>query len=88
MNKNVEILFYNKLNNGSLLSNDMAIKLKTKEGDEIMVFTISEMEVFWNPFEVNSENAVFSRDSFFCFLFTSIFPNSNPSIIFALLLYF
>ena len=27
-----EILFYNKLNNGSLLSNDMAIKLKTKEG--------------------------------------------------------
>lgn len=38
MNKNVEILFYNKLNNGSLLSNDMAIKLKTKEGDEIILY--------------------------------------------------
>lgn len=46
MNKNVEILFYNKLNNGSLLSNDMAIKLKTKEGDEIILYRTDDKKSF------------------------------------------
>lgn len=38
MNKNVEILFYNKIGNGNLKSNDFAVKLKTKENDEIILY--------------------------------------------------
>lgn len=51
MNKNVEILFYNKLNNGSLLSNDMAIKLKTKEGDEIILYRTDDKKSFEEYYE-------------------------------------
>lgn len=51
MNKNVEILFYNKLNNGSLLSNDMAIKLKTKEGDEIILYRSDDKKSFDEYYE-------------------------------------
>ena len=51
MNKNVEILFYNKLNNGSLLSNDMAIKLKTKEGDEIILYRTDDKKSFNEYYE-------------------------------------
>lgn len=51
MNKNVEILFYNKLNNGSLLSNDMAIKLKTKEGDEIILYRTDDKKSFDEYYE-------------------------------------
>ena len=51
MNKNVEILFYNKLNNDSLLSNDMAIKLKTKEGDEIILYRTDDKKSFDEYYE-------------------------------------
>lgn len=51
MNKNVKILFYNKLNNGSLLSNDMAIKLKTKEGDEIILYRTDDKKSFDEYYE-------------------------------------
>ena len=51
MNKNVEILFYNKLNNDSLLSNDMAIKLKTKEGDEIILYRTDDKKSFNEYYE-------------------------------------
>lgn len=51
MNKDVEILFYNKLNNGSLLSNDMAIKLKTKEGDEIILYRTDDKKSFDEYYE-------------------------------------
>ena len=51
MNKNIEILFYNKLNNGSLLSNDMAIKLKTKEGDEIILYRTDDKKSFDEYYE-------------------------------------
>ena len=51
MNRNVEILFYNKLNNGSLLSNDMAIKLKTKEGDEIILYRTDDKKSFDEYYE-------------------------------------
>ena len=51
MNKDVEILFYNKLNNGSLLSNDMAIKLKTKEGDEIILYRTDDKKSFNEYYE-------------------------------------
>ena len=46
MNKNIEILFYNKLGNGSLHSQDFAIKLKTKEGDEIILYRTNENKSF------------------------------------------
>ena len=51
MNKNVEILFYNKLNNDSSLSNDMAIKLKTKEGDEIILYRTDDKKSFDEYYE-------------------------------------
>ena len=51
MNRNVEILFYNKLNNDSLLSNDMAIKLKTKEGDEIILYRTDDKKSFDEYYE-------------------------------------
>lgn len=46
MNKNVEVLFYNKIGNGNLKSNDMAIKLKTKEGDEIILYRTNDKKSF------------------------------------------
>ena len=46
MNKNVEILFYNKIGNGDLRSNDMAIKLKTKEDDEIILYRTNDKKSF------------------------------------------
>jgi len=46
MNKNVEVLFYNKIGNGNLRSNDMAIKLKTKEGDEIILYRTNDKKSF------------------------------------------
>ncbi len=46
MNKNVEILFYNKISNENLFSNDMAIKLKTKEGDEIILYRTDDKKSF------------------------------------------
>lgn len=38
MNKNIEILFYNPISINNLHSNDFAIKLKTKEEDEIILY--------------------------------------------------
>lgn len=46
MNKNIEVLFYNKIGNESLLSNDFAIKLKTKEGDEIILYRTDDKKTF------------------------------------------
>ena len=46
MDKNVEILFYNKISSENLYSNDMAIKLKTKEGDEIILYRTDDKKSF------------------------------------------
>lgn len=46
MNKNIEILFYNKISDNNLLSNDFAIKLKTKENDEIILYRTDELKSF------------------------------------------
>ncbi len=46
VNKNVEILFYNKISDNDLFSNDMAIKLKTQEGDEIILYRTDEEKSF------------------------------------------
>ena len=46
MNENIEILFYNNISDNNLLSNDMAIKLKTKEGDEIILYRTDDKKSF------------------------------------------
>lgn len=46
MNKNIEVLFYNEIGNGNLMSNDLAIKLKTKEGDEIILYRTNDKKSF------------------------------------------
>lgn len=46
MNKNIEILFYNKISNNELKSNDFAIKLRTKENDEIILYRTDELKSF------------------------------------------
>lgn len=46
MNKNIEILFYNKIASNNLRSNDFAIKLKTKEGDEIILYRTDDKKSF------------------------------------------
>lgn len=46
MNKNVEILFFNRENENSAHSDDFAIKLKTKEGDEIILYRTNENKNF------------------------------------------
>ena len=45
MNKNVEVLFYNKIANKAE-DNDFAVKLKTKEGDEIILYRTDEEKSF------------------------------------------
>lgn len=51
MNQNVEVLFYNPIGNGNLLSNDFAVKLKTKEGDEIILYRTNDKKSFDEYFE-------------------------------------
>ena len=46
MNKNIEILFYNKVSDNDLKSNDFAIKLKTKEGDDIILYRTNDNKSF------------------------------------------
>lgn len=45
INKNVEVLFYNKTSNKSE-DNDFAVKLKTKEGDEIILYRTDDNKSF------------------------------------------
>lgn len=46
MNKNIEILFYNKQEGETLSSNDFAVKLKTQEGDEIILYRTNDKKTF------------------------------------------
>ena len=46
MNKNIEILFYNRISDNDYRSNDFAIKLKTKEDDEIILYRTDEIKGF------------------------------------------
>lgn len=46
MNKNIEILFYNKKSETNQLSDNFAIKLKTKEGDEIILYRTDDNKSF------------------------------------------
>ena len=51
MNQNVEVLFYNKIDSTNMKSNDMAIKLKTKEGDEIILYRTNDVKSFDEYYE-------------------------------------
>lgn len=51
MRENVEILFYNEIGEGNLSSNDMAIKLNTKEGDEIILYRTNDKKTFNEYYE-------------------------------------
>ena len=46
MDKNIEVLFYNYDKKPYLSSNDFAVKLKTKEGDEIILYRTDENKNF------------------------------------------
>ena len=46
MNKNIEILFFNRNDDNSANSDDFAIKLKTQEGDEIILYRTNENKNF------------------------------------------
>lgn len=55
LNKNIEVLFYNKISETQLGSNDFAIKLKTKEGDEIILYrtdTQKSFEEYYKDIEI------------------------------------
>ncbi len=55
LNKNIEILFYNKIDENNLHSNDFAIKLKTKEKDEIILYRTDDKKTF-NEYYKDIEN--------------------------------
>lgn len=50
MNKNVEILFYNNTSD-DVVDNDFAVSLKTKEGDEIILYRTDENKSFNEYYE-------------------------------------
>lgn len=66
MNKNVEILFYNNISKSNLNSNDFAIKLKTKEGDEIILYRTDEQKSLDEYYEdvLNKTNSYKGRKEF------------------------
>lgn len=46
LNNNVEVLFFNEISNNAV-NNDFAVKLKTKEGDEIILYRTDENKSFY-----------------------------------------
>ena len=46
INKNIEVLFFNRNDDNSAKSDDFAIKLKTQEGDEIILYRTNENKNF------------------------------------------
>ena len=46
MNKNIEVMFFNRNDDNSAKSDDFAIKLKTQEGDEIILYRTNENKNF------------------------------------------
>ena len=46
INKNIEVLFFNRNDDNSAKSDDFAVKLKTQEGDEIILYRTNENKNF------------------------------------------
>lgn len=65
VNKNVEILFYNRESDTSSFSNDFAVKLKTKEGDEIILYRTNDnksFEEYYKDLQSKTETYTGSRE--------------------------
>lgn len=59
VDKNVEVLFYNKISENNLNGKTFAVKLKTKEGDEIILYRTDEeksFEEYYNDILEKSSN--------------------------------
>ncbi len=59
VNENVEVLFYDTISKNNLKSNYFAVKLKTKEGDEIILYRTDEeksFEEYYNDIIEESSN--------------------------------
>lgn len=66
MNKNVEILFYNRMQDTPWLSNDFAIKLKTKEGDEIILYRTDDKKSFDEYYQdIKNKSNTYKEDTTF-----------------------
>ena len=64
MNKNIEVLFYKKNSETDLRSNDCAVKLKTKEGDEIILYRTDSkksLEEYYTDIETKTKNYTGNR---------------------------
>ena len=65
MNNNIEVLFYNKDNNTNK-SNDFAIKLKTKEDDEIILYRTDDKKTFDKYYEdINKKSTNYDGSKIF-----------------------
>lgn len=65
VNKNVEVLFYDKISEHNLKSENFAVKLKTKEGDEIILYRTDEeksFEEYYNDILEKSNNYTGRRE--------------------------
>ncbi len=66
MNKNVEILFYNRMQDTPWLSNDFAIKLNTKEGDEIILYRTDDKKSFDEYYQdIKNKSNTYKEDTNF-----------------------
>ena len=63
---NVEILFYNRMQDTPWLSNDFAIKLKTKEGDEIILYRTDDKKSFDEYYQdIKNKSNTYKEDTNF-----------------------
>lgn len=65
VNKNIEILFYNQISKNNLKSENFAVKLKTKECDEIILYRTDEeksFEEYYNDIIEKSANYTGRRE--------------------------
>ena len=66
MNKNIEVLFYNQKSTENQLSDDFAIKLKTQEGDEIILYRTNENKSFNEYYnDIKSKTSKYSGNKSF-----------------------
>lgn len=57
LNSNVEVLYFNKISDDNLRSNDFAVKLKTKGNDEVIICKTDSNDSFENIYQEMNEKA-------------------------------
>ena len=57
LNSNVEVLYFNKISDDNLRSNDFAVKLKTKGNDEVIICRTDSNDSFENIYQEMNEKA-------------------------------